>query len=101
MWLLMGAVLPLLFAFLAFALWDRGILSMAIRIFLAYWVLGLVVVAVPCVIKVTRELRAGYTTLANAYQQFEQRDPVTGETIRRAGDPLLIPKRGRGTQRLS
>jgi hypothetical protein len=38
-----------------------------------------------------RERRAGYTTLAKAFREVDQLDPVMWTVVRRAGEPFLTP----------
>ena len=39
-----------------------------------------------------REMRAGYTTAFAWHRDVDQVDPVTGEVVRRAGEPLITAK---------
>ncbi|WP_134450176.1 hypothetical protein [Cryobacterium sp. MDB2-10] len=66
---------------------DKSVLVTLLGLWGAYVFGSLFAVAIPFYRKNNREIRSGYTTLFNAYQQLEQRDPETGDVIRAAGDP--------------
>jgi hypothetical protein len=52
-------------------------------------ILYLVFIVVWSSIRKRREVRAGYTTVANQYREVEQIDPKTGRIVRLAGEELL------------
>ncbi|MEC5150303.1 hypothetical protein [Cryobacterium sp. GrIS_2_6] len=66
---------------------DKSVLVTLLGFWGAYVFGSLFAVGIPFYRKNNREIRSGYTTLFNAYQQLEQRDPETGDVIRAASDP--------------